>query len=249
MHTLDAKAKSIAGFYFICIIFLANNWQTYAVLMLFTLATILLTRIPLRIFIKGLRPLMGLILFTVLFQVLFVRSGTIHFQWGPFTISHGGLVNGVFIFFRFLLMVVMTTVITLTTKPIDLMDAVEFLLGPLKVLKVPVQDIALMLSIALRFVPILMDEALRVMNAQRARGVEFGEGNIFQQMKSVVPVFLPLFIHSFHRAEELANAMDARCYQGGEGRTKLKVQKWHMRDTLFFIIYMLLTGLLVLLRT
>ncbi|MGL4390778.1 MAG: energy-coupling factor transporter transmembrane component T, partial [Carnobacterium maltaromaticum] len=135
------------------------------------------------------------------------------------------------------------------TAPLSLTDAIEYLLRPLKVIKFPVHEIALMLSIALRFVPTLMDETEKIMNAQRARGVDFGEGNVFQQMKSIVPLLVPLFVSSFNRAEELATAMEARGYQGGEGRTKYRLLKWELTDSTVIIAYAIVTVALVYLRS
>ncbi len=189
-----------------------------------------------------------LILFTVVLQVLFTGGSTIYFDWGPIIVSQEGLINGVFIFCRFVLIIFMSTLLTLTTMPLSLTDAIEYLLRPLKVIKVPVYEIALMLSIALRFVPTLMDETEKIMNAQRARGVDFGEGNIFQQMKAIVPILIPLFVSSFNRAEELATAMEARGYKGGEGRTKYRKLDWVSRDTVAMLAYALLTVGLVVFR-
>lgn len=249
IHRLDPRAKLLASFYFIGIIFLANNWQTYLFLFAFTMATIALSKIKYKFFINGVKPLIWLILFTVVLQVLFSRGGEVYFEWGPIVISQFGLLNGVFIFCRFVLIIFMSTLLTLTTAPLALTDAIEFLLRPLNVVKFPVHEIALMLSIALRFVPTLMDETEKIMNAQRARGVDFGEGNVFQQMKSIVPLLVPLFVSSFNRAEELATAMEARGYQGGEGRTKYRLLKWKRNDTLVILVYAVVTVLLEYLRT
>lgn len=247
IHKLDPRAKLMGSMFFIGIIFLANNWQSYALLFLFTLGVIFLSKIKLSFFINGVKPLIWLILFTVILQVLFTGGGTIYFSWGPITVSQEGILNGVYIFCRFVLIIFMSTLLTLTTMPLSLTDAIEFLLRPLLAVKVPVYEIALMLSIALRFVPTLMDETEKIMNAQRARGVDFGEGNIFQQMKAIVPLLIPLFVSSFNRAEELATAMEARGYQGGEGRSKYRLLKWETRDTVVIIAYALLTiGLLFL---
>lgn len=190
-----------------------------------------------------------LILFTVILQVLFTGGGEVYFQWGILMITSQGLMNGVFIFCRFVLIIFMSTLLTLTTMPLSLTDALEYLMRPLTALKVPVYEIALMLSIALRFVPTLMDETEKIMNAQRARGVDFGEGNVFQQMKAIVPLLIPLFVSSFNRAEELATAMEARGYSGGEGRTKFRKLDWSASDTLVMAVFVLMTGALVLLRT
>lgn len=248
VHRMDPRAKLIGSFYFIIIIFLANNWITYGVMALFTLLCLLLSGIPIKVFLNGVKPLIWLISFTVILQILFTTGGETYFRWGIISITSFGLMNGAFIFMRFVLIIFVSTLLTLTTMPLALTDAIESLLKPLNALKVPVHEIALMLSIALRFVPTLMDEATKIMNAQRARGVDFGEGNIIQQMKAVTPILVPLFVSSFNRADELANAMEARGYQGGEGRTKYRVLKWHGRDTLAMLGFVVLTGLLVWLR-
>ncbi len=248
IHKLDPRAKLLGTVIFIGIIFLANNWQTYLLLLLFALIAIRSSTIKLSFFINGVKPLIWLILFTVVLQVLFTGGSTVYFDWGPIIVSQEGLLNGVFIFCRFVLIIFMSTLLTLTTMPLSLTDAIEYLMRPLKVVKVPVYEIALMLSIALRFVPTLMDETEKIMNAQRARGVDFGEGNIFQQMKAIVPILIPLFVSSFNRAEELATAMEARGYKGGEGRTKYRQLEWLSRDTVAMMAYALLTVGLVVLR-
>ncbi|WP_430535918.1 FAD export ECF transporter transmembrane subunit FmnA [Listeria rocourtiae] len=248
IHHLDARTKLIAGFYFIGILFLANNWQTYALLTLFTFLVILMTGISYRFFIKGVKPLIWLILFTVLLQMLFTSGGTIYFNWGPFAISSFGIINGVYVFIRFVLIIFISTVITLTTTPMDLTDAIAYILRPFKIFKMPVQDIALMISVALRFIPILMEETDKIMKAQRARGVDFGEGNLFEQMKVVVPIFIPLFVSSFNRAEELANAMEARGYQGDKERTRFRILQWHLGDVIAALTLVALTTALITLR-
>lgn len=248
IHKLDPRAKLLGTVIFIGIIFLANNWLTYLLLLAFALTAIRLSTIKLSFFINGVKPLIWLILFTVVLQVLFTGGSTVYFDWGPIIVSQEGLLNGVFIFCRFVLIIFMSTLLTLTTMPLSLTDAIEYLLRPLKVVKVPVYEIALMLSIALRFVPTLMDETEKIMNAQRARGVDFGEGNIFQQMKAIVPILIPLFVSSFNRAEELATAMEARGYKGGEGRTKYRKLDWVSRDTVAMLGYAVLTVGLVVLR-
>ncbi len=249
IHKMDPRCKLLVSFYFIGIIFLANNWQSYLFMFLFTIACIALSKVNLDFFIKGVRPLLWLILFTVALQILFTRGGNVFFEWGIISITQYGVVNGAFIFCRFVLIIFMSTLLTLTTPPLDLSDAIEYLLRPLKVFHFPVHEVSLMLSIALRFVPTLMDETERIMNAQRARGVDFGEGNLIQKMKAVVPILIPLFVSSFNRAEELATAMEARGYQGGEGRTKYRVLYWHKSDTGAILVFVVVTFALILLRT
>lgn len=248
IHRLDPRAKLMGAIWFIIIIFMANNWLTYLVLALFVLTAIKLSEISPKFFINGVKPLIWLILFTVILQILFTSGQTIWFRLGPIVISQEGIMNGVFIFMRFVLIIFMSTILTLTTMPLSLTDAIEYLLRPLDVVKVPVHEIALMLSIALRFVPTLMDETEKIMNAQRARGIDFGEGSIYQQMKAIVPLLIPLFVSSFNRAEELATAMEARGYKGGEGRTKYRQLNWHNRDTAVMVAFSLLSVALFVLR-
>ncbi len=248
IHKLDPRAKLIASFYFIGIIFLANNWQTYLFAAAFTLGCVLCSKISLGFFIRGVRPLIWLILFTVALQMFFTTGGTVYWSWWIFTLTEFGLKNGIFIFCRFILIIFMSTLLTLTTAPLELSDAIEYILRPLKVIRFPVHEISLMLSIALRFVPTLMDETEKIMNAQRARGVDFGEGNLIQKMKAVIPLLIPLFVSSFNRAEDLATAMEARGYNGGEGRTKYRKLDWHLRDTVTILVFAAFTVGLVFLR-
>ncbi|AIM25483.1 energy-coupling factor transporter transmembrane component T family protein [Melissococcus plutonius] len=249
IHTLDPRTKLIASFYYILIIFLANNWQTYLLLAVFTFLAILLSKINLAFFVRGIRPLLWLILFTVSLQILFTRGGTTYWEWGIFSLTFNGIANGLLIFCRFVLIIFMSTLLTLTTSPLALADAIEYLLRPLKVIRFPVHEVSLMLSIALRFVPTLMDETEKIMNAQRARGVDFGEGSLIQKMKAVIPLLIPLFVSSFNRAEDLATAMEARGYQGGEGRTRYRILYWHKNDLVVLLFFVLLTVGLFILRS
>lgn len=249
IHRLDPRAKLLSTILFVVIIFLANNWITYLGLALFVGFGIYLSDIKLSFFINGVKPLIWLILFTVLLQVVFTAGDNVLFSWWVIVISKEGLVNGAFIFMRFVLIIFMTTLLTLTTMPMSLTEAIEYLLHPGKKIGVPVHEIALMLSIALRFVPTLMDETEKIMNAQRARGIDFGEGNLYNQMKSIVPMLIPLFVSSINRAEELATAMEARGYKGGEGRTKFRQLTWQRRDTYLLGIYLVMAIFLIIFRT
>lgn len=244
IHRLDPRAKMLATVLYLIIVFFANNWLTYLILFLFVAAGITLSNIPWGYFLRGVRPLLGLILFTVALQVLFTPGQTTLFSWGILEVSREGLINGVFIFFRFVLIIFMSTLLTLTTEPIALTDAIEFYLSPFSKLGFPSHEIALMLSIALRFVPTLLDETEKIMNAQRARGMDFSEGNLLDRMKNVVPLLVPLFISSFDRALDLATAMEARGYRGGENRTRYRILKWNRRDTYligsFIVLYILI---------
>ncbi len=181
--------------------------------------------------------------------MLFTRGGTLYWSWGVFSLSSYGIQNGLFIFCRFVLIIFMSTLLTLTTPPLSMSDAIESLLNPLKRFHLPVHEIALMLSIALRFVPTLMDETEKIMNAQRARGVDFNDGNLIQKVKAIVPLLIPLFVSSFNRAEDLATAMEARGYRGGEGRSKYRKLKWANRDTLVLVVFAAATIILIFLRS
>lgn len=248
LHQLDPRAKLVSGFYFIIVLFIANNWQTYLLLWLFTLGVMWLSKVHLYNYFRGVRPLIWLILFTVVLQMLFTAGGTIYVEWGPIRISEFGLINGVYIFCRFVMIIFISTAITLTTKPIDLTDGIDSLLGPLRKLNIPVDEISLMLSISLRFIPNLLDETQRVMDAQRARGTEFGEGSLVQQMKTLVPIFLPLFTNSLNRAEELANVMEVKGYQSGIKRSSFRKLRWKTCDTITLCVMAALTIGLILLR-
>jgi energy-coupling factor transport system permease protein len=248
IHRLDPRAKLIASFYFIMIIFLANNWQTYAILTVFTFGAILSSKINLSFFIKGLKPMLFLILFTVALQVFFTPGGEVLCSFWVFKVTAFGLVNAAFIFFRFVLIIFMSTLMTLTTTPLLMSDAMENLMHPLRKIHFPVHEISLMLSIALRFIPTLMDETEKIMNAQRARGVDFSDGGLVQKMKAIVPLLIPLFVSAFKRADDLADAMEARGYQGGEGRTKYRKLEWQRKDTISLVIMGILTVALFALK-
>ncbi|MFC0234533.1 energy-coupling factor transporter transmembrane component T family protein [Vagococcus entomophilus] len=249
VHHLDPRAKLLASFYFIGIIFLCNNIASYFCMFAFTILAIALSKVSVSFFLKGVRPLIWLILFTVILQVFFTKGGETYFEWGIFSLTSLGVQNGIFIFCRFVLIIFMSTLLTLTTPPLSLSDAIESLLQPLKRVKFPAHEVSLMLSIALRFVPTLMDETEKIMNAQRARGVEFNEGSIMQKMRAIIPLLIPLFVSSFNRAEDLALAMEARGYQGGEGRTKYRVLHWQMKDTSVALVFVILTAVLLLIRS
>ena len=248
VHRLDPRAKLATGFSFIVVLMLTTNWITYGGLILFTGVMMKLSTVPFKIFMKGIRPLLVIIVFTSVLQFFFSGGGTVFFRWGPIRISQGGMTQALHVFLRFTLTIFMSIVVSITTRPIEFTDAVESLLSPLRYLKVPIQDIALMLSIALRFIPTLVDESRRIMKAQQSRGVEFGEGNIYQQMKALIPVFLPLFVSSFYRAEEMANALDVRGYQGDRKRTKIRIRKWRFLDTCYLAAFFLLSLFVVWVR-
>ncbi|GFH41088.1 energy-coupling factor transporter transmembrane component T family protein [Lactococcus insecticola] len=245
IHRMDPRSKLLAMFAFVVIIFLANDVIGYGILAVFTFVGVALSQIKLSYFLKGLRPMLGLILFTVIFQMLFTTGGDVLFQVWILKITTYSVQNAFYIFMRFVLIIFMSTLLTLTTPPLTLADGIETGLAPLKKIKVPVHEIGLMLSISLRFIPTLMDDTTMIMNAQKARGMDFGEGNLVQKVKSVIPILIPLFVSSFRRADDLAIAMESRGYQGGEGRTKYRVLKWHLIDTVLLVSLAVLAAALI----
>ena len=249
IHRLDPRSKLLAMFAFLLLIFWANNLITNVIIIAFVFAMVLLSQIRLSFFINGLKPMIGIILFTTIFQVFFTPGASVLWEFWIFKVSIEGLQQALIIFIRFVLIIFFSTLLTLTTTPLSLADGIESGLAPLKRLKVPVHEIGLMLSMSLRFVPTLMDDTTRIMNAQRARGVDFNEGNLIQKVKSVIPILIPLFASSFKRADALATAMEARGYQGGEGRTKYRVLEWKLLDTCAVIVMILLGVTLYVLKS
>lgn len=249
IHRLDPRSKLLAMFAFLLLIFWANNLITNVLIIAFVFSMVLLSQIRLSFFINGLKPMIGIILFTTFFQVFFTPGASVLWEFWIFKVSIEGLQQALIIFIRFVLIIFFSTLLTLTTTPLSLADGIESGLAPLKRLKVPVHEIGLMLSMSLRFVPTLMDDTTRIMNAQRARGVDFNEGNLIQKVKSVIPILIPLFASSFKRADALATAMEARGYQGGEGRTKYRVLEWKLPDTCAVIVMILLGVTLYVLKS
>ena len=248
VHRLDPRSKLMFVFAFIVVVFLANNTVTYALLLAFTLFVILMSRIRLYFLINGLKPVIILLVFTFLIHIFFTREGDLLFELGFLKIYEEGLRQGIFISIRFLVLVFMTSILTLTTSPISITDGIEVLLNPLKKLKMPVHELALMMSIALRFIPTLMDETDKIMKAQMARGSDLSAGSLKERVKAVVPLLVPLFVSAFKRAEDLATAMEVRGYRGGEGRTRYRQLKWDWRDTLCIVAFVVMTVLLVFYR-
>lgn len=248
LHRMDPRSKLILVFLFVCVIFLANNSWTYAILVIYTLVMASFSKIPARFLIGGLKPVLWLVIFTFFLHLFLTKEGEVIVDLGLFKIYEEGLRQGIFISLRFFLLILITSLLTLTTTPIEITDGLERLLGPLKKVKFPVHELALMMSIALRFIPTLMQETDKIMKAQTARGVEYSSGPIKERLKAIVPLLIPLFISSFKRAEELAVAMEARGYRGGEGRTKYRQLSWSTVDTGMLLFLMAVTALLVVFR-
>ncbi|WP_043964923.1 energy-coupling factor transporter transmembrane component T family protein [Anoxybacillus thermarum] len=249
IHRLDPRTKLLLMFIYVFIVFLANNGWTYGILTLFTCLLLFLSRIPFSFMMRGLKPVLWVIVFTFFLHVLLTKEGHIVFQWLGIEVYDKAIQQGAFISLRFLLLIVVTTLLTLTTTPIEVTDGMESLLSPLKKWNVPVHELALMMSISLRFIPTLMEETEKIMKAQTARGVDFSSGPLQERMKAMTALLVPLFISAFKRAEELAVAMEVRGYRGSQNRTKWRELTWGRIDTAFMLFIGLLAIALWLLRS
>ena len=249
VHKLDPRSKLLFVFAFIIIVFLANNVVTYATLLAFTLFVIMLSRIRLYFLINGLKPVIFLMAFTLILHLLMTKEGDVLLDLGFMKIYEEGLRQGIFISIRFLVLVFITSILTLTTSSISITDGLETLLNPFKKFKLPVHELALMMSISLRFIPTLMDETDKIMKAQMARGSDLSAGPLKERLKAVVPLLVPLFVSAFKRAEDLATAMEVRGYRGGEGRTRYRKLNWTMKDTLILIVLIIVAVVLWMLRS
>ena len=249
VHRLDPRTKITVIFFYVFVVFFANNVWSYSILTAFALVSMFSSRVPIRFIAKGLTPIWFLIVFTFLLHLFVTREGTVIFDFGLIKIYSGGVLQGIAISMRFFLLILVTSLLTLTTTPIEITDAIEDMLGPLKRFKFPVHELALMMSISLRFIPTLMQETDKISRAQASRGVDFRTGPVKDRIKAVIPLLIPLFVSAFKRAEELAMAMEARGYQGGEGRTKLRKLKIEKRDIFVLLLFICFVAGLALTRT
>jgi len=229
LHRLDPRTKIILLFFFIIGIFVFDTSLTYISLTLFTGALIYFSGIPFKMVLKSIKPLWWIILFTFLIH-LCSTPGELIVKFWMFSLTIEGLKQGIFISLRLILLILLSSLLTFTTSPLALTDALENLMGPLKRFGVPAHELAMMMTIALRFVPTLIEETDKIMKAQKARGSDFSSGSIVHRLKSLIPILVPLFISAFRRADELAMAMEARCYRGGIGRTRMKDLRIHTID-------------------
>ena len=248
VHKLDPRVKIMLSILFIIDLFLVNDFTGYIFIFLFTFVAVIISKIHLRYIYKGLKPIFVLMLITALFNVFLTRGEALVFQLGFLKIYKEGILLAVFMVLRLTFLIIGTSLLTLTTSPIELTDGIERLLNPYKRFGVPAHELAMMMTIALRFIPTLMDETDKIMKAQKARGADFESGNIIQRAKNLIPLLVPLFISSFRRADELAMAMEARCYKGGEGRTRMKVLKLTNRDGVAMAAFMIFTILIIVTR-
>ena len=236
LHKLDPRVKLSGALIYIISVFIFDNWLSLVLITAFLAAMIVLSKVPFKFMVKGLKPVAFIILFTAVLNLLFTSGDTVLVSFWRISITLEGLLIAGKMLIRISYVVIGASLMTLTTSPTRLTDGMEKGLRFLKYIKVPVHEIAMMMSIALRFIPILIEELDKIMKAQIARGANLDEGNIIKKAKAMVPILVPLFISAWRRASDLANAMDARCYMGGDGRTKLKPLKYGKNDAIAYII-------------
>ena len=240
VHRLDPRTKLIMLVVYIVALFAADGWIAYGIMFAFLALTIGISKIPVRSIVRGMKPLVFILIFTGILNLFFTAGDTVLVSFWGITITLEGLIRAIFMIARILMLITATFLLTYTTSPIALTDGLESLLGPLKKLRLPVHELSMMMCIALRFIPTLIEETDKIMCAQKARGADFESGNLMQRVKALVPILVPLFISAFRRADELATAMECRCYQGGDGRTKMKLLRFKLGDVKAFLVGVLL---------
>ena len=249
LHRLDPRWKILFAILYIVVIFLAKNVFSFVLLILSAIFLILLSKIRLRIIFRGLRPLIFIIVFTAIINIFWLKGKTVLVDWWIIHIYLEGLVNALLIVIRVVILVAGTSILlTYTTTPIALTDGLERLLSPLAKIRLPVHEFSMMMTIALRFIPTLVEETEKIMNAQKARGADFSTGSLVRRAKALIPILIPLFISAFRRAEELATALECRCYTGGRGRTRMNVLHSTWRDLVMLLLLCALGAAVVLIN-
>ncbi len=234
IHRLDPRTKLIMLVVYIAALFLAKSWVSYAVMFVFLAWVIRISTIPFKSIVRGMKPLVMILVFTGVLNLFFTQEGPVLVDFWIICITLGGVTRAVFMMIRILMLITGTFLLTYTTSPISLTDGLESLMGPLKKIGVPVHELSMMMCIALRFIPTIIEETDKIMSAQKARGADFENGSLVDRAKALIPILVPLFISAFRRADELATAMECRCYQGGEGRSKMKLLRYHRSDMTAF---------------
>lgn len=242
IHKMDARIKIVLSLLYMVGIFFIQSFFGFGVIFVFLALMIIASRVPFKSVVKSIKPILILLVFTTILNLFFVSSGDVLVEWWIFRITYYGLISAGKMILRLLLLVMGASILTLTTTPVDLTHAIEKLLKPLNVIHFPVHELALIMSITLRFIPSLMDETDRIIRAQKARGADFESGNIFKRAKAFIPILIPLLIGAFKRADELAIAMDSRCYKGAKGRTKMKILKAGWRDFVGSLVLLIFFG-------
>lgn len=247
IHKLDARAKLIVVFFALVEIFLCKNFLSLALIVLFAIVSVAISKISFKVVFKGMKMIYFIIVLTSVLQIFYNDSGTVLLEWWKLKITTGGIFTAIFMAIRIICLILVSSLLTYTTSPTTLTDGISRLLSPLNKIKVPVDTLAMMMTIALRFIPTLIEEIDKIMNAQKARGADLDSGNLVQRAKALVPIFIPLFVNSFRRAYELAFAMECRCYNGNNKRTRMKQMKFSWRDAVAFVIVaVMLAGIILL---
>ena len=241
IHRLDPRTKLLAVVLYIAALFLASWFVTYAIMFVVLAGSIAVSRVPIKSIVRGLKPVLFIVVFTAVLNLFYTPGNTVLVHFWIFTITLEGVWRAFFMVVRIMMLIAGTFLLTYTTSPILLTDGLESLLGPLKKIRVPVHELAMMMSIALRFIPTLIEETDKIMSAQRARGADFESGSLIQRAKALLPLLVPLFISAFRRADELATAMECRCYHGGEGRTRLRQLKYKAADYVALFLFLAIT--------
>lgn len=239
IHKLDPRVKIVCTLLYLISLFMFKSIVGYAFAVVFLMFCVKLSKVPFKFISRGLKPIIMLLLITVMFNLFLTPGGAVLLELGPLKVTETGLTTAVYMAIRLIFLIMGSSLMTFTTTPNQLTDGLEKLLWPLNHIKVPVHAIAMMMSIALRFIPILLEETDKIMKAQIARGADLENGNLIQRVKAMVPIFVPLFVSAFRRASDLAMAMEARCYRGGEGKTKMKPLVYEGRDYSAYIIMLL----------
>ena len=249
IHRLDPRTKLVMLVVYIVALFLAGSWVSYGLMFLFLATVIWMSTIPLKSILRGMKPLVMILIFTGVLNLFFTQEGEVIFRFWILTMTTGGLSRAVMMMSRILMLITGTFLLTYTTSPIALTDGLESLMKPLKKVGVPVHELSMMMCIALRFIPTLIEETDKIMCAQKARGADFETGSLMERAKALIPILVPLFISAFRRADELATAMECRCYQGGEGRTKMKLLRYHREDFLSYGVGAALLAAVIVLKS
>lgn len=247
LHKLDPRTKLICVILYIVALFMAKSVWTYGMLFVILAVCIKVSKVGLKAILNGMKPVFVILVFTGILNLFYTSGGTELVHFWIFTITSEGLKRAIFMIVRIMMLISGTFLMTYTTSPIALTDGLETLFGPLKKIKVPVHELAMVMSIALRFIPTLIEETDKIMSAQKARGADFESGNLVDKVKAMVPLMVPLFVSAFRRADELATAMECRCYHGGEGRTRMKQLHMELRDYMaltLFVVLVVLVGVL-----
>ena len=249
IHRLDPRTKLTMLVVYIVALFLAEGWVSYGLVFAFLAVVIRLSTIPLKSILRGMKPLVMILIFTGVLNLFFTQDGEVLVKFWVLTVTSGGLSRALMMMARIIMLISGTFLLTYTTSPIALTDGLEALMNPLKKVGVPVHELSMMMCIALRFIPTLIEETDKIMSAQKARGADFESGSLTDRAKALIPILVPLFISAFRRADELATAMECRCYQGGEGRTKMKQLHYHREDFLSYCAGAVLLVAVIVLKT